>query len=86
MHPGGRKMSIAISWTHARFAGGRRNGCGGRGEGSARRSLDRSVRELTDSPVEREDPGLLSVLHRHLGLGEAFLDVGANRPEPGPAS
>jgi len=31
-----------------------------------------------DSPVEREDPALLLVLHRYLAAGEAFLDVGAN--------
>jgi FkbM family methyltransferase len=32
----------------------------------------------TDSPVERETPGLLSILHRSVVRGEAFLDVGAN--------
>jgi FkbM family methyltransferase len=34
--------------------------------------------ERRSSPVEQEDPGLLSVLRHYLAPGEAFLDVGAN--------
>jgi len=34
--------------------------------------------KLRRSPVDQENPGLLSVLRRYLAPGEAFLDVGAN--------